>query len=499
MAKRQTKASKPVLATNVANAPSPFLKLPLEIRETIYRMLLTTCYTYTETLQGKITRSGNRQTLAKTTSPVSIGRFNLSPTILQVSKQISSEATRILYRANEFIIVKIEPTPSLGFIDIPAEYEYDDFWQDLQSRHLEAFRNFSEFRMLPQGKVPNPALKATIATLSGSQECTESWLTLIITPEVMPRFFSALWNYSRHTGGLRDCFLALDFCNRNPSRHGFLNEKILKIWDQMCGFGELRLTGNTDEVIGIHLKQHMASGPSVDNIVSYMEMFQSIAENSYSSNDFATAYLYWYYLQRYWAHHLELERHAISSPFFSQPPQTRLGEALNITAYKVGVAAFGILKIWLHFRNYNLALKIAKSPDIGLKKNGIFSWGFGQYTCISPILRAKFAFCSALALIAQGLYEDGNGFIRQGIYLIRGHSDLYARRKYDDVFNEICKAIDNELIERESRWRCGRQEKVGPKKEGGADWQLRTGCLPFWDWLEILELKGAPECWAQDV
>ena len=175
--------------------------------------------------------------------------------------------------------------------------------------------------MLPQAKVPNPVLKATIATLSGSQEFTESWLTLIITPEVMPRFFSALWNYSRHSEGLGDCFLALDFCNRNPSRHGFLNEKIMKIWDQMYGFGELRLTGNTDEVVGNQIKQHMVSGPSEDNIVSYMEMFQSIAENSYNRNDFATAYLYWHYLQRYWYYQMRLKGslNKTSTPLDCQP------------------------------------------------------------------------------------------------------------------------------------------------------------------------------------
>jgi hypothetical protein len=72
-------------------------------------MLLTTSWTFTDTLHGKVTRAGNQQTLVKTTELVSAGRFNLSPAILQVNKQIYTEASRILYAANEFIIAKIGP------------------------------------------------------------------------------------------------------------------------------------------------------------------------------------------------------------------------------------------------------------------------------------------------------------------------------------------------------------------------------------------------------
>jgi hypothetical protein len=324
----------------------------------------------------------------------------------------------------------------------------------------------------------------------------ENWATLIITPEAMPRLLDTLRIHSQHNDFYEHCFLTLDFCNRNPSRHGFLNEKVLKIWDQMYGFGELRLTGNTDEVVGNHLKQHMESGPSEDNIVSYMEMFQSIAEDSYSRNDFATAYFYWHYLQRYWDYQRRLKERStnLPTPLDRQPQSESHAKGLNVTAHKLGVSLFGISKILLRIRNYKLAARILEKPLDWLPH----TWNGGIYRCITPILEVKLEFCRALALTADGHYEDGRSSIGHGVFLLRENSDTYAQRKIDDVFREFCKAIDNEMIEGGKRWRCGWEDKVGLKSKGGEDWQLHTGCLPFWDWLEIPGDEPGPEFLAED-
>jgi len=177
--------------------------------------------------------------------------------------------------------------------------------------------------------------------------------------------FDALWIYGVDIDFYRNCYLALDFRNRNLSRLRFLNEHILEIWDQIYGFGEVRLPNDMGAAVINHLKQPLALFDFEDELSRNLDKFQSIAEYSYMQNDYATAYFYWYHLQRYWAYYLQVEEitHTSSTtPIFSQPPETRLVKALNVTAYKVGVSAFGILKILLRLRNYNLAVRIAKSP-----------------------------------------------------------------------------------------------------------------------------------------
>jgi hypothetical protein len=65
------------------------LGIPLELRDPIYEMLLTTpCGT-------------------KLDPTVYSLKFNLHPAILRVSKQISAEASRVLYQDNEFIVFKV--------------------------------------------------------------------------------------------------------------------------------------------------------------------------------------------------------------------------------------------------------------------------------------------------------------------------------------------------------------------------------------------------------
>jgi hypothetical protein len=79
----------PLAAITPTVRPSGFSKIPLEIREEIYRMLLTTPYC--------MFVDSARQCL----------RFCLHTAILRVNKQVSAESTRILYEENQFIILKV--------------------------------------------------------------------------------------------------------------------------------------------------------------------------------------------------------------------------------------------------------------------------------------------------------------------------------------------------------------------------------------------------------
>jgi hypothetical protein len=78
-----------------------FLRLPLEIRDKIYRVLLTTPYC--------IQLSSTKTSL----------KFCLSTDILLANKQISTEATRVLWKENDFIILKLNGL-NLSLKDVPV-------------------------------------------------------------------------------------------------------------------------------------------------------------------------------------------------------------------------------------------------------------------------------------------------------------------------------------------------------------------------------------------
>jgi hypothetical protein len=259
------------------------------------------------------------------------------------------------------------------------------------------------------------------------------------------------------------------------------------------------LTSNTDRVGSHHLKPPMDQYPFEDIMAHSVAIFHLKAEGSYKRNDFASAYYYWHHLQRCWVYHQRLEQITNKIPHnspFTQLPDSRLGKALHITTYKIAVSALGIVKILLRLRNYNLAVSIAKSPNDWLRKNDISASRLQNYTCIGPIIRAKFAFCCALARVAHGQPGEGGFYIEYAVTCLRRYSHFYARRTVENMFDEIRDSIDNELIQLGSRWRCGRKDKVGVKSKGGDDWQLHSGCRSFWGWLEIPDEKPGPESWA---
>jgi hypothetical protein len=189
MAERLTGASRRGLNTNFTRPPSPFLKLPLEIREIVYHMLLTTSCNYVVALQEKRTPMDRKKYL------ISNDRFNLSPAILQVKKQISTEATRFLYAANDFIFFDIR------IIDIYPGERFET---------IPAFKGLSR-------EVIKPVLRITIATEGEDQRIKQRWISLITTPEAMPRLFANLWTHSRYSVFCKNWFLVLEFQKWKPS------------------------------------------------------------------------------------------------------------------------------------------------------------------------------------------------------------------------------------------------------------------------------------------
>jgi hypothetical protein len=141
----------------------------------------------------------------------------------------------------------------------------------------------------------------------------------------------------------------------------------------------------------------------------------------------------------------------------------------------------------LRFRHYEQANTIAKhsEKDRPFECKHFTSWCSSYREAFLP-LRAKLSLCCAFINLAQEERTSGEEYIKDAINGLRAFSDHYTKRSFEDVHNEICNAIDNELIQEGFRSRCDRSgEKgvkiVGPNVKGDKDWEPYTGCLSFWD------------------
>jgi hypothetical protein len=152
-----------------------FLRLPLELRENIYRMLLTTKYTYEE---PSVTKDSQQPYIAGDLGYYPLkGRFDLRPSILLANQQIYVEAKRILYMENDFAVFKI----------------YCPTVEHCTSKYSAWRTVIPVFERLLEEKVPNPMLKVIIEPLTEERMASDRWLTVITTAEGIPSVICTLW------------------------------------------------------------------------------------------------------------------------------------------------------------------------------------------------------------------------------------------------------------------------------------------------------------------
>jgi hypothetical protein len=152
---RDTTADSTSIAQTPDNSSSfPFLRLPLELGENIYRKLLTTRYAFVE---PKLSDDSNYP-----------GRYNLSPSILLANNQIYLEAKRVLYMKNDFAIFRIYGST----IERSAWIKY-----------------VPVFKRLSEEKIPNPKLRIIIEPITEEAKTTNGWFTMITTAEGVPPCF----------------------------------------------------------------------------------------------------------------------------------------------------------------------------------------------------------------------------------------------------------------------------------------------------------------------
>jgi hypothetical protein len=173
--------------------PFPFLRLPREIRDCIYRHLLSARLTYTNDYP-----SGDHD-----------WPFKFAPAILQANKQVSSEASQVLYGENDFVVLRV-------------------------ATHTEKYSSldgFAHFVPAPSpNQMPQPVLEITIT----EQEVGPLALrTFIFTLGEFPYFIKHLWNKAQICDFYNSMIFELFLFNKAPSRHTLLNNQIVRSLDQI--------------------------------------------------------------------------------------------------------------------------------------------------------------------------------------------------------------------------------------------------------------------------
>jgi hypothetical protein len=239
------------------DSTSIFLNIPLEIREEIYRMVLTTPYCTIIDPEGPHLK------------------FQLQPAILLVNKRICEEARRILHEENAFIVLKTCGIKS-SFDDIP------------------------QFKLLPEDNIKNPVLRVQVAVPNGSRAPR----TFITTPEGLDSTLRALWTLKHDNTFSRgaqiyhgDLGLTLDFNPNSVWRYKVLEDLVMKPWMGISGFKDLVLIGDIKESTRELLYENDDEGPFRGEIDARLERYHSLAEQNFLSGDFSAC--------RWWLNTLE--------------------------------------------------------------------------------------------------------------------------------------------------------------------------------------------------
>jgi hypothetical protein len=218
----------------------PFLKLPPEIRVYIYQELLPTRLT---SIHGYEDRANEWP-------------LKVAPAILCVNKQVFAEASQVLYAENNFIVLKV------------TEQGDRDTWQH---GDRDGFPNLAG---LSEKQIPNPFMRIEITELNRYPDRPRRRLvpvnerTYIFTVEGLPYLIELLQRMSTIYNFYSSVGLTVSLFNKVPARHDFLNNHILRSFDQLQGFAQFLISGDVDADVVRHLTECMTLGPQLQDVLS---------------------------------------------------------------------------------------------------------------------------------------------------------------------------------------------------------------------------------------
>jgi hypothetical protein len=480
---------------SAANSRSPgichFLNLFLELRDIIYSMLLTTPYCTTLDRGLRLTCPWD---VDEPSHDGRAWRFHIHTAILLVNKQISAEATRMLYQGNDFIILK--DTGVNLWVDAIPKFErlthsrIEPLLEDPGSNSW--FNGLPRFERLALSRI-DPVLRIEVTKYG--VEVSEYTRYLVTTPEGLQSIIRALWIKETDrthpveiiNHGMLN--LTLDFNLKAASQYQVLSELITRPWERVS-VNELILRGDIKEPMREHLVKSNLEGPIPNNVAAQFTEYNCLAEQAFGQGNYDAAQWWWGLLEEYWLYVSRVRPYHLDSRRICME-NDQLREVLRESYYKCHEGLMKIVKECIRQMNYRDATVFA---DDALSRRDVDDiWEFDQFGHrLTPIMYMKLQLCACLALTARGKIDDGMESLEAGANSFPWGSRILNRHVYDTnhikLFEDLKRAIDNELIRACSPWRFGCQFPViSPIGDDTGEWQFGVVQRSFWEWLKLPE------------
>jgi hypothetical protein len=424
-----------------------FFKIPLEIRDEIYGMLMKTQY---------CVHIGSEDSFA----------FNFATQIFLANKQISREARSVFFEGIDFVILK-----TIGLY-LPKE-------------------SLLGFKFLTEDQITRPVLRVEVAVAeqvrparSGRNE-----FTLVTTVEGLQPFIIALWRLkeinvpSRVTNVICHADLGLSLSLDVKATRGsqILSNSLLKPWDRLHGIRQLALTGNISSSMYTHLQDNILRGPFPEEVVMNLIQYYASGQKKMKQNYYGSAKWWLLLFDEYWRYLGGCRRNHL--------PEQHSMRDINNLAWKAAWAEcqpmyfqgkLSLIKMYLQELRFKQAQKHAEYAR--------WDWTWPliepQYT-VTPILCAKFLLCEGLSYIALGDTRTGIDCLT-----FSASSLLNTRRSWtieirNNLAEDLQRTVNAELLRHKFVRRCEWHSKREPSWPWA--WQGDGGSLSFWDWLDVPE------------
>ncbi|MCJ1247337.1 hypothetical protein MMC30_004551 [Trapelia coarctata] len=253
-----------------SRTPTGFMGLPREVRDLVYRNLLTTSAAFDTRTE----------------------KFQMHPAILGVNKQTLEEAGKILQNENNFVVLELNGD--------------SENWKNC----------LSEFQDIPRFKkflISRSSIQPTLLITLKDRQATSRrpplpWKVSIITgPEGIQPLVECFWRialgfeYGVHRRALNSFFVTLTLHSRVGSRLDELQNLLLKPFRNVQGLGSITLNG-TDLAFSGYLLRRINQGPIPSEAKQVFEESAATGEREYNNGNYRQAHRHWetLYLFKKW-------------------------------------------------------------------------------------------------------------------------------------------------------------------------------------------------------
>jgi hypothetical protein len=423
----------------------PFLTLPLEVREIIYQKLVTTTYC------TKLSPTGNSL------------EFCISNHALLINNQISAEATKIFFQENNFVVVKVFGLYLL-LDELPG------------------------FPFLTEDKVADPVLRVEVQVAGNKRPRDCNNVTLITTSEGLQSVIATLWkldeiDLSRDTRMSQpihhsDLSISLDLNVKTSARGRAISSLVLEPWNMLHGVKELSLGEGIEEPIRTRLENNMLRGLFPAEAALTFKRFHSTGQAKMLQSNYSTAQWSWLLFDEYWKHLAMLRTDPLNIHDMNNANNQPWSELWSEAKGMYFQAKLGLAKTYLHQSQYEEAKYHIE--------NARWEWEWPSvevdYT-VSPILKAKFYICAALARTACGENVGMENIEAAATQL--ASSGQYNHKIQEELVEDLHLTINTELSRLNSPHECKWEPPTRWRHH--LIWHVGKGRLSFWEWLDVRE------------